>query len=262
MRLKQTLPFVSHRVPSFTWLLEASTTRRNYFSAPSATDFIRTNPHSLALDPAHAHPKAHFRLPSLQASTYQRQPLQLFSQLQLQLLNRSNGCLLYRRRRGPRCVRLRPRYVNASQSRTALIWHTDTPSAPGSCPAGVQVCGTTCCAGPATAFNCENGACVPVAPPEGVTSPSIPLVTTAPTVVPEPANTTVSVPLVSGSVTTVNVTSFSTTAFPTGNHTETHSHSASGTETGEPPKPSGAAGMLFPGTGALGVAVAAALGAL
>ncbi|KAK7184415.1 hypothetical protein DPSP01_011078 [Paraphaeosphaeria sporulosa] len=147
---------------------------------------------------------------------------------------------------------------------------------PANCAAGVQICGSTCCAGPATAFECPNGACVPLNGPlpipTGSPSISITLITSpagAPTGT-AATNNTVSVPIISLSETTVvattNVTSWSTTAFPTGNHTTTSTgasgtHHASGTETGKP-EPSGAAGVVRAGTCLLGAALAVALGAL
>ncbi|KAF9731001.1 hypothetical protein PMIN06_009655 [Paraphaeosphaeria minitans] len=139
---------------------------------------------------------------------------------------------------------------------------------PANCAAGVQICGTSCCNGPATAFGCENGACIPVngSPPAISISTSVvtsvSLVTTSPAGAPTETaapNTTVSVPIVSLSETTMvattNVTSWSTTAYPTGNHT------ATSTQTGKP-EPSAAAGVVRAGTGLLGAALAAALGAL
>ncbi|KAJ4353483.1 uncharacterized protein N0V89_005213 [Didymosphaeria variabile] len=152
---------------------------------------------------------------------------------------------------------------------------------PANCAAGVQICGANCCTGPAAAFACENGACIPIngapAPPASTSVTistsvtAITLVTTSPAGKPTetpPPNTTVSVPVVAPSVTTINVTSWSTTAFPTGNQTTetgtgaSHTHSANATETSGESKPTGAAGMLLPGSGLLGAAVAAALGAL
>ncbi|KAF2451124.1 hypothetical protein P171DRAFT_516839 [Karstenula rhodostoma CBS 690.94] len=144
------------------------------------------------------------------------------------------------------------------------------------CPLGGQVCGTTCCDGGPKDFDCgANGACIlknaPALPvPTSVTG--ITLVTTStagvPTEAPAP-NTTVSVPVISTSeatvVVTTNVTSWSTTAFPTGNHTETgasNTHHATGTQSSGKPEASGAAGVVQAGTGLLGAAFAAALGAL
>ncbi|KAK3201207.1 hypothetical protein GRF29_185g98509 [Pseudopithomyces chartarum] len=154
------------------------------------------------------------------------------------------------------------------------------------CPPGVQVCATACCPGSPAEYGCLNGACLLAGLISGFPTPStsVTLITTSPLVpapTPTPGSwapgasasasvssveTTVAVPIVSTNVATIvttsNVTSWSTTAFPTANGTaSTDSAHASHSGT-DKPKPSGAAGMLVPGGGVLGVVVAAALGAL
>jgi hypothetical protein len=117
------------------------------------------------------------------------------------------------------------------------------------------------------AFGCENGACVPapaVAPP---VSTSVILVTTSPAgASTEAPNTTVAVPVISPSETTIvatlNVTSMSTTAFHATETNASHTHTATGTGSTDEPEASGAAGVLLPGAGLLGAALAAALGVL
>ncbi|KAJ4289253.1 hypothetical protein N0V90_011595 [Kalmusia sp. IMI 367209] len=132
---------------------------------------------------------------------------------------------------------------------------------PLECATAAQICDLNCC--DPDAWQCVNGQCV-LATGQSTFFPSIGTFTPSHTDTTTVATGPVSSVTVSTSVTTI-VSSVNSTssASATASKTDEHSHptSASAIESNKP-KPTGAAAMLVPGSGILGVAVAAALGVM